>query len=82
MIWPLRRRRIRRASITNVRHLDRKALRRETGRAMRVGAGGLWGAFGWLWTTRRGIVRMYVSKIVITPEQPDVFVHALSGSHS
>jgi hypothetical protein len=96
VIWPLRRRRIRRASITNVRHLDRKALRRETGRTMRVGAGGLWGACGWLWTTRRGIVRMYVSKIdnfiwidrgheqpwLITPEQPDIFVHALSGSHS
>jgi hypothetical protein len=44
----------------------------------------------------RGLIRMYVSRIdnfiwidrgheqswLITPEQPDVFVHALSGSHS
>jgi hypothetical protein len=96
VIWPLRRRRIRRDTITRVRRLDRQALRRETGRAMRVGAGGLWGGFGWLWTTHRGLIRMYVSRIdnfiwidrgheqswLITPEQPDVFVHALSGSHS
>ena len=96
VIWPLRRRRIPRASITSVRHLDRKQLRRETGGTMRFGAGGLWGAFGWLWTTQRGTIRMYVSRIdnfiwidrgqeqpwLITPEQPDAFVHALSASRS
>jgi hypothetical protein len=31
----------------------------EVGWSMRVGAGGLWGGFGWLWTERRGIVQMY-----------------------
>jgi hypothetical protein len=59
---------------------------------MRVGAGGLWGGFGWFWTTRRGLVRMYVSRIdhfvwiergpaqpwLITPDHPDAFVRALS----
>jgi Bacterial PH domain len=92
VIWPLRRRRIRRNTITAVRRVDRQELRQETGWALRVGAGGLWGGFGFLWTARRGLVRMYVSRLddlvwiergreqpwLLTPEQPDVFVHALS----
>jgi hypothetical protein len=60
---------------------------------MRVGAGGLWGGFGWLWTQRRGIVQMYVSRTddfvwierpgerswLITPERPKAFVRAMGG---
>ncbi len=92
VIWPLKRRRIARAGISNIRLISRQELRRETGRCMRVGAGGLWGAFGWLWTQRRGIVQLYVSRTdglvwierisdrpwLITPESPEAFVHALS----
>jgi len=92
VVWPLRRRRLRRDTITSVRRIDRQALRNETGWALRVGAGGLWGGFGILGTARRGIVRMYVSRLddlvriergreqpwLITPEQPDAFIHALS----
>ena len=73
--------------------LKRRQLRREVGWAVRVGAGGLWGAFGWLWTQRRGIVQMYVSRTdgfvwierirdrpwVITPENSEAFVRALSS---
>ena len=92
VIWPLKRRRIPRASIADVRVMSKEALRREIGWGMRVGAGGLWGGFGWLWTKRRGIVQMYVSRTdgfvwiergndrpwLITPETPEAFVRAWS----
>jgi hypothetical protein len=93
VIWPLKRREIPRGEISSVRLIDRRALRREIGWGMRVGAGGLWGGFGWLWTKRRGIVQMYVSRTdrfvwierargrpwLITPEDPEDFVRALSS---
>ena len=62
VIWPLKFRRIPREDIADVRLIDRAELRRETGWGMRVGAGGLWGGFGWLWTQQRGIVQMYISR--------------------
>jgi hypothetical protein len=90
--WPLKRHEIRREGISRVNCTDGKQLRKEIGWGLRVGAGGLWGGFGWLWTKRRGIVRMYVSRAdgfvwierhgkrpwLITPEQPEAFAHALS----
>jgi len=53
---------------------------------------GLWGGFGWLWTRKRGVVQIYVSRDdglvgiervggrpwLITPEHPEAFVRALS----
>jgi Bacterial PH domain len=92
VIWPLKRREIPRAEISAVRLIDRQSLRREVGRGVRVGVGGLWGGFGWLWTSRRGIVQMYVSRTdglvwiergddrpwLISPEHPAAFVQALS----
>ncbi len=93
VIWPLKRHQIARVNITEVRTLDNNELRREVGWGVRVGAGGLWGGFGWLWTQRRGIVQMYISRTndfvwiectsgrpwLITPEHPDAFVQALSS---
>jgi PH (Pleckstrin Homology) domain-containing protein len=93
VIWPLKRRTLRREDVADVRLMDRRELRHEVGWCMRVGAGGLWGGFGWLWTQRRGIVQMYVSRTdglvwiecvagrpwLITPEQPEAFVRALSS---
>ncbi len=93
VVWPLKRRQIRRDDISGVRLIERRELKREVGWCMRVGAGGLWGGFGWLWTQRRGIVQMYVSRTdgfvwiervsdrpwLITPEQPEAFVRALSS---
>jgi hypothetical protein len=93
VIWPLKRRELRRDQITAVRQIDRKELRHQVGWGMRVGAGGLWGGFGWLWTERRGIIQMYVSRLdqfvwiergrerpwLITPAQPETFVIALGG---
>lgn len=95
VFWPLKRpRRIARPDIANARLIDGEGLRREIGWGMRVGAGGLWGAFGWLWTRRRGIVEMYISRTngfvwieptrgrpwLITPAEPESFVRALSGA--
>ena len=96
VIWPLKRHQITRINITRVRTIDNEGLRREIGWGVRVGAGGLWGGFGWLWTQRRGIVQMYVSRTsdfvwieiadgrpwLITPEHPDAFVRALSSESS
>ena len=93
VIWPLKRRRLPRQEIAGVRLMDGKALRQEVGWGMRVGAGGLWGGFGWLWTGKRGIVQMYISRTdgfvwiervnerpwLITPEQPEAFVRAFSS---
>lgn len=93
VIWPLKRREIPREDISDVRIVDRQELKTEIGWGMRVGAGGLWGGFGWLWTKRRGIVQMYVSRTdrfvwieraggrpwLITPEHPETFVRVLSG---
>jgi hypothetical protein len=93
VVWPLKRRRIPRAGIASVRLIDRQDLKREVGWGMRVGAGGLWGGFGWLATRRRGIVRMYISRPdgfvwiecvggrpwLLTPEEPEAFVRALSS---
>jgi hypothetical protein len=92
VIWPLKRREIPREEISAARLIDRKELRREIGWGMRIGAGGLWGGFGWLWTKRRGVVQMYVSRTdrfvwieraggrpwLITPESPETFARALS----
>jgi hypothetical protein len=93
VIWPLKRRQIERKNIAGVRTIDNEELRREIGWGVRVGAGGLWGGFGWLWTQRRGIVQLYVSRTsdfvwieianerpwLITPEHPETFVRTLSS---
>ncbi len=92
VIWPLKCRHLPRESIVSARVIDRQELKREIGWGMRVGAGGIWGAFGWLWTTRRGVVQMYISRTdafvwieragdrpwLLTPEEPEQFVRALS----
>jgi len=94
IVWPLKRRRLSRDDIASVRLLDRSGVRREIGWGMRIGAGGFGGGFGWLWTRRRGVVRMYISCTdrfvwierrhggpwLITPERPEEFVEALSAT--
>ena len=93
IIWPLKRQQIPRSDITDIRIMNGKGLREEAGWCLRIGAGGLWGAFGWLWTSQRGIVQMYISRTdeliwiergrdrpwLITPEKPEVFVNELSS---
>jgi hypothetical protein len=96
VVWPLKRRRVPRQSILTVRQLDAKTLKAEIGWGVRVGAGGLWGGFGWLWTRNRGIVQMYISRTdhfvwiergderpwLITPERPDEFIREISKNGS
>jgi hypothetical protein len=96
VIWPLKRRQIRRANISHVRTINRRDLKREVGWGVRVGAGGLWGGFGWLWTQRQGIVQMYISRIndlvwiectsgrpwLISPEQPHLFIQAMAAAQT
>jgi hypothetical protein len=91
VVWPLKRRRIPRAGIRAARLIDTAELKRELGRCVRVGAGGVWGGFGWLWTQHRGIVQMYISRTtglvwiergnerpwLITPERPAEFIRKL-----
>lgn len=92
VIWPLKLRQISRSNIQQVRTITRTELKNEIGWGLRVGAGGIWGGFGWLWTQKRGIVQMYISRTdafvwikcsvgrpwLITPERPEDFVRALS----
>jgi hypothetical protein len=94
VIWPLKRRTIPGRSIAAAHVIDKKEMRSKIGWGMRVGAGGLWGGFGWLWTTRQGIVQMYISRLdefvwieitddrpwLITPERPGIFVRALNDA--
>jgi hypothetical protein len=89
VVWPMRRERVPRARLAGARLIDREDLRGEVGWGMRVGAGGLWGGFGWLYTQKRGVVRMYISRIdrfvwietldrkrpwLVTPSDPEAFV--------
>lgn len=89
--WPWRRQSIDRRGITNARVMTFFDLRAHVGIGLRVGAEGLWGGFGLLWTRRRGLVQMYVSRTdrmvwidrgvkrpwLITPVDPHRFVEAL-----
>ena len=93
VLWPLKRRVIPLSQTVRARIVSNGDLRNEIGWGLRVGAGGLWGGFGWLWTQRRGIVQMYVSRTdgfvwiertgerpwLITPERPAAFVRTMSG---
>ena len=47
--------------INQVEAIDRGELRRRFGGLVRVGAGGLWGAFGYLWSPR-AVVETYISR--------------------
>lgn len=92
VVWPLKRRVIPLADISGVRLMDGRQVKDEIGWGLRIGAGGLWGGFGWLWTRKRGIIQMYISRTdgfvwidrvgsrpwLITPARPEAFVHALS----
>ena len=92
VLWPLKRRHLPRESILSACVLDKQELRRKIGWGLRVGAGGIWGGFGWLLTTRRGVVQIYISRTngfvwieradggpwLLTPEEPEEFIRLLS----
>jgi hypothetical protein len=90
IVWPVRARRIAKASITEARRLSSAAFRKEYGYGMRIGAGGLWGGFGLL-RTKRATFSMWISRtddfvivrlndgrpLLLTPEEPVAFVEAV-----
>lgn len=90
--FPVRRRWLELHSERRVRQLSPAEFQQEMGWAVRVGAGGLGGGFGWLWTQRRGWVEFYISRgdglvlleqpgalpLLVTPAQPEAFVELLS----
>ena len=89
--FPLWQRRIAIKAVYSVRLIDQKLFQQEFGWALRVGVGGLWGGFGWLWTRRRGLVEFYISRLdrfvliehskgkylLITPEKLEQFVDVM-----
>ncbi len=93
IVWPLRRRLIAAREIAGVRPIEPWELRQEVGWGVRIGVGGLWGQFGWLWTARRGNLVTYVSRtdglvlierhtrrpLLLTPAERDEFVRALQS---
>jgi hypothetical protein len=90
ILWPLRVRIIPAHEVAEAAMLSREAFRREFGWGMRIGAGGLWGGFGWLYTSK-GLLGLYVSRtdrlvlvrlrtgrpLLVTPESDERFVAAL-----
>ena len=93
IVFPGWRRRIPLQDISRIRLTSKDALRQELGWAMRIGVGGLWGGFGWLWTSRRGLLEFYISQLddfvlidrltgkslLITPSNPDRLVDTVRG---
>ena len=91
--FPLRRRSTPRSELVSTEHFARGAeLREHLGFAVRIGAGGLFGGFGWLWTRNLGLVEFYVSRtddlvlierqgkrpLLVTPERTSEFCDALA----
>lgn len=90
VVFPARRRSILRTDIVRARVMSKHEFRQEFGKTVRIGVGGLWGGFGWLWTSR-GLVDFHVSRshglvlierrsarpLLITPEKPEMMVQAL-----
>jgi hypothetical protein len=91
IVFPARRKQVARAELGAGRIVSAAAFRAEFGFAVRIGVGGLWGGFGWLWTRRRGMVEFYVSRtdgllllerrggrpLLITPVRPEALAAAL-----
>jgi hypothetical protein len=79
--------------LAGARPLASGELRSEVGLALRIGVGGLWGGFGWLWTQHRGLVEFYVSRLdglvwierhggrplLVSPADPSGLVRALTA---
>lgn len=62
VVFPWRRIRIPLDDVTGARIVSRAEFRAEHGLAARIGAGGLWGGFGLLWTKPR-MYMLYVSRV-------------------
>ncbi len=89
--WPMRRRKIPAGDLEGAERISGEDLKRDRGLLLRVGAGGIWGGFGMLWSSRGRHLDFYVSRtdgfvlvqrrtrrpLLVTPERPDEFVTAV-----
>ena len=90
--FPLRTLSVPRKDILDAVVMEKEDLKRNLGFAVRVGAGGLFGVFGWLWTSKRGWVEVHSSRedcmviverreglaLLVSPEDCAGFVRALT----
>jgi hypothetical protein len=95
IVWPIRSREIARADVESARIVTSAEFRAEYGLGMRVGAGGLWGGFGLLNTSRESF-SMWISRtdsyvivklrnarpLLLTPTQPERFVDLVTSPTS
>ena len=93
IVWPLRSRLVPRHDVAAARVMELREFRAEYGHTIRIGAGGLFGTFGWLWSPRAGRLDVYVTNLgpwvvverragrplVLSPEDPHAFARALQG---
>lgn len=89
MVFPTWRRSL--SDVTSARLHDARELRATYGFLMRIGVGGLWGGFGWLWSSR-GTIEFYISRtdgfvlierrdgrpLLVTPDDPGGLVATLT----
>lgn len=92
--WLFRKKEWKRSDVLSAKIITNSDFRKEYGRGMRIGAGGLWGGFGLL-KTSKSMFRMYISRtdeyvlvhlrndhpLLITPERPQHFVHHLLAAN-
>lgn len=90
--FPMRTIAVSRAEISGARVLARSQFRETLGFALRVGVGGLFGVFGFLWSNKLGWVTIYVTStdnwvliqrrgagpLILTPKDADGLVRALT----
>jgi hypothetical protein len=93
VVFPLWRRTIPAGDGLTARALDFYQIRQEFGLPLRIGVGGLWGAFGWFWTARRGLIEVYMSRmddlvlverrqgrpLLLTPEDPAGMIQGIAA---
>lgn len=95
IVFPIWTRRIPLSDVASVRTISPTDIKRDLGWTVRIGVGGLWGGFGWLWTQRQGWVEFYISRLdgfiaierhtgntlLITPQRPRQMVATLQTLH-
>ena len=91
IVFPGWRRPIPIQDISSLRLISKDTFGQEFGWAVRIGVGGLWGGFGWLWTYRGGFLEFYISQLdefvlisrlrgnnlLITPVNPYQLIQAI-----
>ena len=92
LVWMFSNKEVPRSDIASVRRVTGRELYTTVGWSVRLGAGGLGGGFGRLWTSKAGLVELWVSRlsgwvlierhsgkpILLSPSSPDEFVRALT----